>query len=712
MSKRPPTAFLFFSLLLLLFLLIAACAGKPPAPEQPSANGRDERAAGAEELLAGDPFGPVPAPRLPDGMAAAQTPADEAPSSGETHSVPYSVDCASPDDPKLADIFNKTSLLQRLADSPPTSLTGLEQRLSSSLEEGRKILHSQGYYSGTVTGSIDPQAPEAKGANKHKTLVWVRFSPGPRYALGRTSVSVAEEKRTAAPDGVEKDQKAAAAPDGAEEKRTAAPDGAEEEQTAASGKNGTDISAPAARKDGLPVSLADVGLTPGSQAEADAVLAAVDRVRDAFRNKGYPFAKVEGTRYTVDHQARTLDAEVLVNSGPFTRMGDIRTPEAPTVTPEYLEALRTWEPGAPWNQEAVDTFHDNLRQSGLFRSITLSPAKATDGGERRDVDVALLPAPERTVSGALKYDSDFGPGVQGGGEHRNLTGRGDSLRLSLPLWMDLQEFTANYRQPYFLRKDQAFIAQGRLLNQDTEAYDLQSAAASAGLERRFSPHWSGSVQASAEGGSIKDPDEPRSEYVMLGLPLGLAYDNTGSLLDASSGARVLTSVTPYTGTYNTDFEVLRTRLDAQAFLPLVGRDTLILALRGAYGSLWGADAQDVPPTVRFYSGGGGSVRGYEYQSLGPRDDDDKPLGGTSLVEVSGETRWKITPEWGVVAFVDGGMAYADAVRNFGGDLRWGAGLGLRYYTAIGPLRFDLATPLTPREDDASLQFYISIGQSF
>ena len=374
--------------------------------------------------------------------------------------------------------------------------------------------------------------------------------------------------------------------------------------------------------------------------------------------------------------------------------------------------MRTWRIGRPWSQSRVEAFQDALRQSGLFQSIEVKPSETADVKGVRAIVTTLKGAPERTIGGALKYNSDFGPGVKGYWEHRNLTGRGDKLRVAAPLWQDMQELTVSYHLPFFLRDDQSFIAKAGVLHQDLDAYNLQSAAGSAGIERRFSRRWSGTAQVSAEGGSIKEPEKPRREYVMLGLPLGATYDNTNSLLDATKGQRLTASVAPYTGKFGSDFSVLRSRLDGQMFFPLVDEDRLVLALRGALGAVAGASAQQIPPSVRFYSGGGGSVRGYVYQSLGLRDDDDKPLGGNALVETSAEMRWKFTPEWGIVGFVDGGTAVDEPSKNPDMDMRWGAGVGVRYYTAIGPVRVDLATPLNPRDDDDPLQFYISIGQSF
>lgn len=682
---------LFFALILALLVQLSGCAGKqasPPPLEKPATK---------KSAVIKDPAGPIPAPSLPPRMASASG-GSPAPAKASEAAVPYTVDCSvangtknsppataqptaktsgkaapQPDGSELVSAFTKSSQLCRLVETPPASLTGLEQRLSVSLQEGRDILHSYGYYAGTVSGYLDGSGTDRAAP----VVVRVIFSPGPRYAVGRTRI---RENRPL-------DRKATAAQAGTAVSREEAP--------------------PA-----LPVSLADVKLPTGAPAIASDVLAAVDRVLDAYHDSGYPFAAVASTRYTVDHDQRTLEADLLVNTGDFVRMGKLVPQGAPTVRSEFVESMRTWKLGQPWSQSRVEALQESLRQTGLFQRIDVRPADTATDGDTRAVDVSLQSAPERTVSGSLKYHSDFGPGLQAYWEHRNLTGRGDRLRVEAPIWADMQELTASYRLPFFLRDDQSFLAKAGVLNQDLDAYDLQSAAASAGIERRFSNIWSGSAMVSAEGGSIKEPEKPRREYVMYGLPLSLTYNTTNSLLDATKGVRLMCSLAPYTGEFSGPFSVLRSRLDAHAFLSLASEERLLLALRGAFGAVAGATAAQVPPSVRFYSGGGGSVRGYAYQSLGPRDADKKALGGNVLTETSAELRWKITPEWGVVAFLDGGTVVDEPLKNPNMDMRWGAGIGVRYYTAIGPVRFDLATPLNPRDDDEPVQFYISIGQSF
>ena len=671
---------------LLCCLLLAACAGGGASPALLGVGADDSSlVARAEAILASDPAGAVPAPSIPSEVASG---AAELPPPRDRDPIPYTVECEAPGAPELAQAFQSGAVLYRLMDVPVHSLTSLEQRLAASLKDGRDMLHSFGYYSGQVTGSIlrirdeeDRAAPETRADGRERgerrrsasggVLVRVEFAPGPQYLMGESRV-LAEAGPLLRP------------------------------------KPADDVLP-------LPATLEDVELAAEAPAVADDVLAAVDRVLEAYRNRGYPFAELSSTRYTLDHEALRLEAEVRVNPGDFVRMGEIEVNESPSVSKEYFDALRSWRVGRPWSDRRVQSFRERLQQSGLFQSIDIAPGEAPenpDDPELRTVMLNLAGAPERTVGGALKYDSDFGPGLQAFWTHRNVGGHADPLRLEMPLWADMQEFTANYRRPFALRDDQNFIAQGGLLNQTTDAYEIQSAAAAAGFDRRFSRQWRATLQASAEGGYLKDLGAERRRYMMLGLPGSVTYSTANSLLNATRGVRVTVSAAPYTGIYGNDFSVARGRVDAAAYVPVADEDELVIAVRGAYGSLFGAKAGEVPPSVRFYSGGGGSVRGYAFQSLGPRDANNRPLGGSSLVELSTELRWNITDVLGLVAFVDGGAAYDTSSPDVDAKLRWGAGLGMRYHTAIGPVRLDVAMPLDKRGDDDSFQFYISIGQSF
>lgn len=570
----------------------------------------------------------------------------------------------------ISKAFTSASLLERLKKNAPDGVAGLEQRMRADLKIAKDVLQAYGFYSGEASGQVRPRPPQSEDDQRERYDVIITFMPGIRYHIGPSRIIMT---------------------DGAAKK-------AQELGELESGY--------------LPTSLADIGLRQGVPVVADEVLEAVNTVRRVFRSRGYPYANITSARYFVDHDSYTLETEIKVDSGEEVRMGELELRGTAPVEPHYFEAHQNWRNGALWNQDRIDAFRESLRQTGLFAVVEVQPSEQLNHRGERNVVVEVVGGLERTLGGALRYDSDLGFGVLGYWENRNITGRGDKLRVELPIWEDMQELAASYRLPFFLRANQDFLLNGGILHENNDSYKLLTGSASIGIERQLSRYWSGTVRVSGEGGSIEETDKEERDYYMLGLPLSLTFNDTLSLLDAVRGVHITVSGAPYGGLYEDYFSALRTRVDARAFFRIIEPDTLVLALRGVYGNLLFADAGDVPPTIRFYSGGGGSVRGYDYRSIGPRNDKKDPLGGDSLIECSAELRWHFSENLGLVLFTDGGMVYTDSFPSPGGDLLWGAGLGLRYYTVLGPVRFDAATPINGRSDDSSVQLYISIGQSF
>ncbi|UQZ90315.1 hypothetical protein C4J81_14320 [Deltaproteobacteria bacterium Smac51] len=439
----------------------------------------------------------IPAPNVPPELSQkARSLQNATPNDEKQYTV--TIECSSPDE-DLCELFEKASRLAVMnrEGEGRTSLTTLEQRLRVSVEQdGQDILHSQGYYDGQAAGTLEPA-----GENTLKAVV--KFTPGQRYHVGATSVILTDPLEEPAP---------------------------------------TDVKPP-------PTTLAEVGLNAGDEARASAVLAAVNQVTRAFRNRGYPRAQITATRYTLEPPAHLLDADVWIKPRAFARMGDIKYQGKRIVDDNYLKAYRTWKIGQPWNQDLVEQYLTSLRQSGLFQTVEGGPDRQREAGGLRPVWLRLTEAPPRTIGGMLSYDTDFGPGVTGYWEHRNLTGHGDRLRLDMPLWADLQQFTASYRYPFFLDPKQDFIARGGVLHQDTDAYKLWSAALSAGIERRISRRWKVSALGAVEGGALTDPGEEKKEFFMLGLPISATYDNANSIMDPTRGQRLIFQVAPYTGTY-------------------------------------------------------------------------------------------------------------------------------------------------------------------
>ena len=147
-----------------------------------------------------------------------------------------------------------------------------------------------------------------------------------------------------------------------------------------------------------------------------------------------------------------------------------------------------------------------------------------------------------------------------------------------------------------------------------------------------------------------------------------------------------------------------------AIRPLARATAWSSPARGALGTIVGGDTEDIPATRRFFLGGGGSIRGFEYRTVGP-EVGGEVVGGLSFFETSLELRFRVTDTIGIVPFIDAGAAYEDPMPDFSEEISVGAGIGLRYYTPLGPLRFDVAVPLIG-DSDNSFAFYVGLGQSF
>jgi translocation and assembly module TamA len=339
-----------------------------------------------------------------------------------------------------------------------------------------------------------------------------------------------------------------------------------------------------------------------------------------------------------------------------------------------------------------------------------------DAQERKMHSVALT----------ASYSTDLGIGLSASWLHRNLFGNGEQLKLSAAgnglggsatdaLGYNL---TAQYVEPMFLRRDQVLEFDLGAVKQDLDAYDQTAFTAGAYVRRKFSKLWTGSAGLTATQERIGQEGVTR-DYELVAVALSGTYDSTGlsdPLADPTHGVHAALSATPTHafGTPSSNFVILQasgsTYFDFSDF-GISDKGRSVLALRALVASVQGAAQFDLPPDQRLYAGGSGTVRGYDYQSVGPQFPDGKPIGGTSASAGSIEFRQRLFGDFGAVAFVDAGQA-SDSSAPFTGTVRVGAGVGARYYTPIGPLRVDVAVPLNRAPHGAAFGVYIGLGQAF
>lgn len=590
----------------------------------------------------------------------------------EPPSLPYTTQIIAPDDSGLVPLATAVAQTVTLRERAPTDAFGLVARVRGDLPRLMDALRAQGYWGGEVLATIDGLAPDDAAlparlqAAAGPVPVVFRLVPREPYRIGRITVD------------------------------------------------------PATGADPAPVraAAAQSGLSPGDRARPEAVLSAESAMREALRRAGHPLAAVAGREALVDHDRRTMDVTWRLAAGP----------RATFATPDVVGQVRTntgllertvarQVEGRDYSPAALERARRALVALGVFESVRVEPAASLAPGNRLPVTFRVAERPLRAVGGSVSYETNYGLGASLFWEHRNLFGGAERLRLEAEVArLAAGSFTdATYRAfatltlPEIWRRDIRLTARAGAVRERLDAYDRDAIIASALAERRLNDRLALQAGPQFESGRIGrygtlDP------FTLVGFVTGVRWDGTTSLLDPTSGARASVTATPYWSVRDGN---TYTRLLAvgSTYVDVTGDQRGVLALRAAIGAAVGATRDEITLDKRFYAGGGGSVRGYTFQSIGPRDAGNKPLGGASLLEGSVEWRQRISGPWGGVVFVDAGAVGEDAVPGTGG-FRVGAGVGLRYLTAIGPIRVDVGVPLNPQRGDPAYGLYVGIGQAF
>ncbi len=456
---------------------------------------------------------------------------------------------------------------------------------------------------------------------------------------------------------------------------------------------------------------AQLGLRPGQPARADFALEAERALLRAVRQHGYPFPRLVTRTYRIDTNQALLQVELRVDPGERATFGASTVTGLVRVAESYVRGELAWREGEVFDPELVEDTRSSLARAGLFSALALElPDHVAEDGSL-PMKLSLRERRRRTISATVGYKTDEGAGAGAQWEHRNLFGGAERLRLKA-LWAEqAQSGEIIFTQPQFAHTAQQLDLSLRVADEQPEAYDSRNVRAAATLERRWNRKWTGRVGTALRYTRIDQLDE-KDDFLLFSLPGRLSWNTSDDPLDASRGHVVLLEEEPFYDALAGDVVFLKSSLRAQTYSSLNRARSWVLAGRAAVGGIAWAGRSTLPADELFYAGGGASIRGYAYQSVGPLVD-DQPEGGRSLFESSAELRWRMTRNVGLVTFVDGGSAFASAAPDFDETLRWGTGFGVRYYTPIGPLRVDVGFPLDRRPElDKSHQIYVSLGQAF
>ncbi|KKW93178.1 autotransporter assembly complex protein TamA [Sphingobium chungbukense] len=607
-----------------------------------------------EERELAAPLPPLDSVQVPPQVATDANPQEK------TEAVRYSV---------AIEGFGKTGLEDEFRDS--SSLVGgkgkadtaamLQARAHEDEALAVRLLYSQGYYDATALASLD-QA----GDGALKAIVSV--TPGKRYSIGTIVIHAGPT----VPPGL--------------------------------------------IRDSLP-------LRTGDFIVATAVEGAEANVGVKLPENGYPFAKVGERDILLDPAMATGDYTLPVETGPRGSFRAITTTGGKQAFgADHMTVIGRFKPGELYDSRKVDDLRRALVATGLFSSISVDPVRTNqpgpDGTEYVDLNVAQEAGKPRTLAGELGYGTGQGFRAEGTWTHRNLFPPEGAVIASVIAGTQEQGASGTFRRSNAGKRDKSFQTGIAVNHQNYDAYEAYTLGLNIGWSRQSTPifqkRWTYSYGAEVlltNEQVVVDPataDKTRRTYFIGGLPVQIGYDRSNDLLNPTKGFRANLRAEPEGSLHGSFSPYIRATFDLTGYYPVSG--SLVIAGRARVGTISGVKRDDVAPSRRIYAGGGGSVRGYGYQELGPKDANNDPIGGRSVNEFAVEGRYRFG-DYGVVAFVDAGQVYESAMPQFS-NIRYGVGLGGRFYTNFGPFRADIAMPINRQPGESKFALYIGIGQAF
>ena len=573
--------------------------------------------------------------------------------------VEYKTTINGAEESDLSDLLDQVSQLKALENRPPPSQEALRRRADRDLAGLADAARSLGYWDAQFSYKLDTA--------DHPAQVAVAVTPGPLYHVASIVVL--------GPDG---------------------------------------------RPLAVPPGPTPLPLKPGAAARTAPVVATENALLAAFGNNGHPFAKAEKRVVVIDHAKHTMAVTYTIAPGPATRFGAVTITGLKGLDPGYVERRVRWQRGATYDAAKVEDTRRVLIESGLFSTVRITPRSDPANPGTALMNVEAIERPQRTIGAGLGYNTSQGAAAKVFWENRNLFGHAEYLRLSATGGQQVYGVNANFRRPDFLVTDQDFLATGEIANYTPTAYHSRRALTTFGIERRFDHMVTGGIGLQLEKANVEQlanvstntSAQRTQRYALVALPAYLKIDTTDNLLSPTKGYRAELSVTPSHIFSSADLNYVSNLVSASTYWQPGVNGRAVFAGRAALASLDGAPLPQLPADQRIYVGGGGTIRPYAYQTAGPLAPNNDPIGGKSSLVLNFEGRVRVTETIGVVPFVDAGSYYESSVPQLGHRLFYGVGLGLRYYTAFGPLRLDLATPLYRRSSDSPIQVYVSLGEAF
>lgn len=414
--------------------------------------------------------------------------------------------------------------------------------------------------------------------------------------------------------------------------------------------------------------------------------------------RGYFDGVFSCNKVSVDVEAKAADICLVYDAKQRYRFGDVTFPDT-VVNARLLDAMSPIEAGKPFNSNTLLTLRNNLQESGYFASVSAQALTAERENDRVPINVTLDENLKHRYSAGLGYGTDTGARMSLGWQNRYVNDRGHRISVESRLSQIANRIGADYKMPFWSENIDAVGFNTQYLQEDTDTSESRSIALGSYYNRmRWGWEETGSIKFLNESFDVSDDSASTS----LLIP-GISYARTWAddTLYTLHGGRVSLELSGAAEGILSDISFTQIILRGK-YIKAVGESSRIIT-RASVGATEVSDFSKLPSSLRFFAGGDNSIRGFDYESLGPENDIDEVIGGRYLAVGSVEYEHMFVRNWGGAVFSD----FGNALNSWSDPLEYSVGVGIRWRSPVGLIRVDVASGIS--DEDKPIGLHIVIG---
>ncbi len=423
------------------------------------------------------------------------------------------------------------------------------------------------------------------------------------------------------------------------------------------------------------------------------------KIEALSRERGYFDAEWKVHIIRADISKNSARIELRYDTGPRYSFGEIEMPDT-VVSQAILERMIPFQTGDPYDANLLIDLTQALRNSDYFSDVLVRPEINNLKDKQVPVTVTLTPRPRNSYRVGGGFGTDTGPRLVGSWDNRYFNKKGHRLGADLRLSLVLSSLTGSYIIPYFRNRDAELGFTSSIAHDDTESRKNETFKTGVQhLTRRWG--WNETLGLTYQFESFKLGDT--SEDTQLLIPrIGYTRTVTDNPVYTRNGYRIGMEVRGAVEDVVSDLSFLQANIQGK-YIHSLGDNGRIIA-RSKLGGTIVSEFRELPASMRFFAGGDNSVRGFDFEALGPKDDEGNVLGGRYVLTGSLEYEHRFLEKWSGAVFADIGNAFND-LKDY--ELEYSVGAGIRWLTPVGLIRLDVAAGIS--RDDTPIRLHIVVG---